>query len=134
MQADLFSARSAAGAITYPPAPALKPHDWPYPGTSPEDSARSCLSRSSDYIEVVASVILRRGGDSMTGAEVLAAIPEDWRMLLGPWAHGSLSQQQGEARGIDVKYVHHEGAGGFHFEYRALDESALRPTGHKEST
>lgn len=132
MQADLFSARSAASSITYPPAPVLKPHDWPYPGMSPEDSARASLSRSSEYIEVVALAILSRGGDLMTGAEVLAAIPEDWRKLLGPWAHGSMSQRQGEARGIEVKYVYHEGAGGFHFQYRALDESALRPAVHKE--
>lgn len=123
MQADLFSARSQASTVTFPPAPALEPHDWPYPGMTPEDSARSAASQCSAYIDVVAAVILRRGGDVMTSAEVLAAIPEDWRALLGQWAHGGLSASQGAMRGIDVKYVHHEGAGGFHFEYRAQDET-----------
>jgi hypothetical protein len=89
---------------------------------TPEDSARSAASRCSAYIDVVTAVILRRGGDVMTGAELLAAILEDWRALLGPWAHGSLSSSQGLLRGIDVKYVSHEGSGGFHFEYRALGE------------
>lgn len=133
MQADLFTARNQAEGISIAPAPPLVPHAWPYPGMTPEDSARACIANSSEFADVVAAVVLRHGGDTMTGAEVLAAIPEDWRTLLGPWAHGSLSHRRGEARGVDVKYVHHEGGGGFHFEYRALDESALRPTGHKES-
>lgn len=118
---DASIVAAPAQVIQILPAPALdlKPHQsWPYPGLSPEDCARAELSRSEEYTQVIAAVIKRHGG-LMTDAEVKAAIPTDWLTLLGRWAHASLSPRQGEDLGIEVKYVGHEGSGGFHFTYKA---------------
>lgn len=122
MQADLFAAQSPAPAI--PPAPILRPHtDWPFPGLDAEDSARAALANSAEYADMLAAVLTSKGEACLTSSQLLALVPDDWRSLLGRWAHASLSHRQGEARGIDVSYVSHEGSGGFHFTYRA--------TGHR---
>lgn len=120
IQDDLFSAKSLAATVVLPPAPELQPHAWPYPGLTPEDSARAALAMSSVYTDLVASVVKARADEKLTTSQVLALIPETWRDLLGKWAHGSLSPRQGEQRGVEVKYVSHDG-GGFHFEYQAMD-------------
>mgnify|MGYP001205288969 CR=1 FL=1 len=120
IQSDLFSAKTLATTVMLPLPPALRPHAWPYPGMTPEDSARAALSLSSEYADLLASAIKARGGVKLTGSQVLALIPDPWRDALGKWAHGSLSARQGEQRGMEVKYVSHDG-GGFHFEYHALD-------------
>jgi hypothetical protein len=120
MQRELFSAKGMAVTVVLPPPPALHPHSWPYPGLSPADSARAALANSSAYADLVASVIKIRGGEKLTGSQVLALVPGAWKDLLGQWAHGSLSADQGVQRGVAVKYVPHDG-GGFHFEYQALD-------------
>ena len=118
---DASIVAAPAQGIQILPAPALdlEPHQsWPYPGLTPVDCARAQLSRSKAYTDVIAAVIKRHGGQ-MTDAEVKAAIPTDWLNLLGRWAHASLSPRQGEDLGIEVKYVGHEGSGGFHFTYKA---------------
>lgn len=118
MQVGLFSAVGAT--VSMPLAPALVPHQWPYPGLSGEDSAKAGLANSEQYADLVAAVIKNQGGARMTDRQVLELIPGDWRALLGRWAHANLSPRQGESRGVDVKYVGHEG-GGFHFSYQAQD-------------
>lgn len=117
MQADLFAA-PAASAVS--PAPALQPHtDWPFPGLDAEDSARAALANSEEYADMLAAVLSNQGEVCLTSSQLLALVPDDWKSLLGRWAHASLSHRQGEARSIDVNYVGHEGGGGFHFTYRA---------------
>ena len=120
MQNELFSGKGIAVTVELLPPPALQPHAWPYPGLTPEDSARAALSISSEYADLVASVIKVRGGEKLTGSQVLSLVPAPWKDVLGQWAHGSLSVRQGEQRAVAVNYVAHDG-GGFHFEYQALD-------------
>lgn len=104
-----------------PAAPRLVAHDWPFPGLSVQDSARSALSKSSAYADLLGSLIHQSGG-LVSQAEVLQMVPSDWKELLGPWAHGHLSHQQAQDRGIRATYVGHdcsgEAAGGFHFQYQ----------------
>lgn len=118
MQADLFSTRSFASTVTIPPAPELVPHSsWPFPGLTPEDSARGNIANSAEYADMLAALVLSRGGDELTGGQVLTLVPADWRALLGRFAHSSMAPRQAEERGIAVRYVGHEGRG-FHFTYR----------------
>lgn len=109
-----------AGTIVIPPAPALEPHAWPYPGLTPENSARAGWAISSEHADMVAAVVKSRGGAELTEAQVLALVPADWRALMGDFAHASLSPREGESRGVDVRYVWHDG-GGFHFTYQAVE-------------
>jgi len=121
IQPDLFSTVDMAPAVELPPAPSLVPHsDWPFPGMSPEDSARAAITLGVQYTELLAAIIKRDGGP-ITDSQVLAAVPEDWRALLGPWAHGHLTHSQGRTHGIHVEYVAHDGdgKGGYHFNYTA---------------
>lgn len=120
MQAELFSAANLAPTVRIPTAPKLVPHyDWPFPGMSPSDSARAGMSMSSEFIETIIATIKAKPDRAGTDAQVLALIPEDWKTLLGPWAHGSIEDRQGRPHGIRVTQVMHEGAGGgFHREYR----------------
>lgn len=120
IQNELFSAKGMAVTVELLPPPALQPHAWPFPGLTPEDSARSALSISSEYADLIASVIKVRGGERLTEFQVFALIPDSWKDALGQWAHGSLSASQGEQRGVAVKFVPHDG-GGYHFEYQTLD-------------
>lgn len=106
-------------AADLPIAPILRPHvDWPYPGLTPEDSARAAIVSSEQYGEMLVAVIKSKGDARVTTQEVLAAVPKDWRDLCGRFAHGNISRSLGEKHGIESIYVDHEGHG-FHFEYRA---------------
>lgn len=99
------------------PAPELVPHNWPYPGLTPVESAQAGLSLSEEFADVIATTFFSQGASVLTTLEVRRRLPQDWCDLLGPYAHASLSSQQAEKRGIECKYVSHDG-GGFHFEYR----------------
>lgn len=123
LQHDLFSLGNLACTVDLPQAPALSLHSWPFPGMTAEDSARAALALSDEFADLCAAVIKRRGGDVLTGAQVTAALPADWRTLLGPWATCALCHRTGAARGIKVQYVHHEGGGGFHFTYQATGDA-----------
>lgn len=99
------------------PAPKLVPHEWPYPGMTPAESAQSSLSQSNEFADVIAATIFSQGSAVLTQQQVCHLIPRDWIELLGKFAHAGLSVSQAEKRGIDCKYVGHEG-GGFHFQYQ----------------
>lgn len=118
-QTSLFDAAGLAATIVIPPAPALEPHAWPYPGMTPEDCARAAWGISSEYSDMLAAVVQAQAGAELTSGQVLAHIPSDWRALLGDWVHASLCPRQGDERGIEVRYVHHDG-GGHHFTYQAV--------------
>lgn len=120
MQIELFSAANLAPTVKVPPAPTLVPHyDWPFPGMSPSDSARAGIAMSSEFTDTIIAVMKANPGRAGTDVQVLALIPEDWKALLGPWAHGRIEDRQGRPHGIRVTQVMHEGpGGGFHREYR----------------
>ncbi|VFR81167.1 hypothetical protein ISE1_2713 [plant metagenome] len=124
MQRDLFGAANLAATVVIPPAPVLAPHyEWPYPGLSPEDSARAGLSGSSEYAQVIIATILAYPDRAGTDAQVLALLPDDWKRLLGRVAHGSICDRQGRPHGIAVTHVTHEGpGGGFHLAYRITED------------
>ena len=118
MQIDLFSIRALAATVSLPPAPELVPDSsWPFPGLTPEDSARASIAISDEYVDMLAALVLSRGGDELTHSQVLELVPPDWRALLGRFAHSSMAPWQAEQRGVAVRHVGHEG-GGFHFTYR----------------
>lgn len=119
-QQSLFSASNLSRTAQVPPAPnRLTPHAWPYPGMTPEDSARASLTQSKEYQEMLASVINASGCERITTKEVLARIPKDWRDICGEYAHATLSNWAAKEHGIEIIYVPHESSGGFHFEYSA---------------
>ena len=96
---------------------------------TPEDSARASIAASESYRDMLATVIKSQGGAELTGKEVLALVPADWRELCGRYAHGALGMQCGERRGIRVKYVHHDD-GGFHFTFQATQDIS-EPAGRR---
>jgi hypothetical protein len=118
-QPGLFDPTSLAATVAIPTAPALEPHAWPYPGLTPENSARAAWGISSEYADMLAAVVQQQAGAELTSGQVLALVPTDWRELLGEWVHASLCPRQGAERGIEVRYVHHDG-GGHHFTYQAV--------------
>lgn len=120
-QEDLFSAGNLAATVSIPAAPTqLTPHtDWPFPGMTPEDSARASMTSSQEYQEMLAAIINAAGGTRLTTTQVLAAIPEDWRDLCGKYTHATVANWVAKKHGIEIIYVGHEGTGGFHFEYQA---------------
>lgn len=123
-QQSLFSASNLANTVEIPLAPNLIPHtDWPFPGMTPENSARASMASSQEYTEMLAAVIKSKGGARMTEKEVLASIPKDWRDLCGCYVHGRISWSIGEQLGIKSTYVSHDG-GGFHFEFSAEGSAA----------
>lgn len=119
VQQSLFSASNLARTVQVPPAPnQLTPHtNWPFPGMTPEDSARATLTRTEGYQEMLASVIKASGTARITTKEVLARVPADWRDLCGKYAHATLANWAAKKHGIEIVYVPHESSGGFHFEY-----------------
>jgi hypothetical protein len=120
-QIDLFSAENLASTEQVPPAPKLIPHtDWPYPGMTPEASAQSAMSGTEAYHQMLAAVIKAHGGGRLTGKQVLAMVPTDWRELCGRFAHATLPNWTAKEHGIEIIYVPHDD-GGLHFEYRAED-------------
>ena len=121
MQSDLFSPANLAATVAIPPAPAaLVLHlDWPFPGTTPEDSARSALANGAEYADMLAAVVKSQGGAELTDGQLFALIPADWRDLLGRYAHALLCPRTGEARGLRVRHVSHDGRG-FHWTYQAV--------------
>lgn len=123
MQPDMFSAVALAAVACMPLAPVLIPHQRPYPGLSGEESARSALSQSTEFVEVIALTIKRANSEMLTDAQVMALLPADWVCLLGRWAHATLAQWQGERHGIRVDYVSH-GDGGHHWQYRVAEGGA----------
>lgn len=118
MQRDLFSPANLASSAVIPEAPQLIAHQWPYPGLSGGDSARSSLAQSAQFVEVIALTIKRSGAALITDAEAKELLPADWKALLGRWAHAALSQWQAELHGIRVEYVSHGADGGHHWQYR----------------
>jgi hypothetical protein len=119
MQADLFSVESLAPTVVVPSVPELVLHaDWPFPGLTPLETARASLGISAEYADMVAAVVLAQGGAELTGAQVAALMPDDWkRELCNPKVAG-ISTREGETRGVAVRYVPHDGGSGFHFTYR----------------
>ncbi|ASN71778.1 hypothetical protein 3S12_44 [uncultured Caudovirales phage] len=118
LQCDLFSPANLASSAAIPTAPQLTAHQWPYPGLSGEDCARSALARSALFTEVIALTIKRSGAALITDAEAEELLPADWKALLGRWVHASLSQWQAELHDIRVEYVSHGAEGGHHWQYR----------------
>jgi hypothetical protein len=121
MQQSLFSAWNLASTVQIPKAPALVPHKWPFPGMTPEDSARAGIANSEEYRDMLAAVIKSQGGAEMTAKQIMALVPADWREVCREYAFCNLDFRCGEQRGIQVKYVPHDG-GGFHFTYQAIDQ------------
>lgn len=103
------------------PAPKLVPHAWPYPGLTPIESAQAGLAMSEEFADVIAATFLSQSASVLTTLQVERLLPQEWRDLLGPYTHASLSSLQAERRGIEAKYVGHDG-GGFHFEYRVKSQ------------
>lgn len=124
-QPSLFDPQNLASSVVIPKAPELVPHKWPFPGMTPEDSARAAWAMTAEYADMLAAVIQSQGGAELTRQQVLALIPKDWRELLGRFVDGSIGWTQGEQRGIETKYVSHDG-GGFHFTFRATNIDLLR--------
>ena len=123
-QFSLFSPNNLAATVQIPPAPKLVPHtSWPYPGMTPETSAQASATGSSEYHEMLAAVIKAQGGARLTGRQVLAAVPQDWRELCGQFAHGNIANWCARRHGIEVNYTDHEGKG-FHFDYQAKEVAA----------
>lgn len=123
-QLTLFGAANLASTVHVPAAPRLTPHtDWPYPGMTPEDSARASMSRTEAYHEMLAAVIKANGGARLTTSEVLAAVPADWREVCGKYVHATLPNWTAKEHGIEIIYVPHDD-GGLHFEYRAHGSDA----------
>lgn len=120
MTGDLFSTANLARTIVIPPAPVLD-HEryaaWPYPGMTAEDCARSALSLSAKYADMLEAVIRSQGDANLTSDQIKALISQDWRDLMGRWLYGGMCARVAEQRGIVAKYVSHDGKG-FHFTYR----------------
>ena len=119
-QPSLFGLQNLASSVVMPKAPGLVIHTWPFPGMTPEDSGRAAWAGSEEYADMLAAVIQSQGGAELVNKQILSLIPKDWRDLLGQFAHGSIGWAQGEQRGIQTKYVGHDG-GGFHFTYQATN-------------
>lgn len=126
-QATLFSPDNLAATVEIPSPPALVPHAWPFPGLTPEDSARAAMAISSEYMDMLAAVIKAQGAAVLTDKQVMALVPKEWRDLLGIFGHMALDFRTGEERGIKVDYVSHDG-GGFHFTYQAIEIQQQRKT------
>lgn len=124
-QPSLFDLGNLAATVVVPQAPALVPHEWPFPGMTPENSARAAVANSPEYADMLAAVILAQGAGAFTSKQVLSFVPTDWRELCGEYAHGSLDFRHGEERGIVVKYVAHDD-GGFHFTYQGDETNQAR--------
>lgn len=119
MKRDLMTPPLKFDLEPMPAAPVLVPHTQPFPGMTPEDSARAALSMSAAFADVIAVTIKHHGRSALlSGSQVRALLPKDWLDVLGGWAHGSLSQVAAQRHGIDITHVTHEGSGGFHCEYR----------------
>jgi hypothetical protein len=101
-----------------PAAPALIPHAWPFPGMTPEDSARAEIAHSAAYDDMLAAVIKSHPGGPLTAKQLLAMIPADWQAICGKYVHASLDIRPAAQRGVEVTYTPHDD-GGFHFSYRA---------------
>lgn len=117
---DLFSPRNLARTVVIPPAPALDAERhaaWPYPGMTAEDCARSAISMSPEYADMLEAVIRSQGDARLTSDEIKALIPQDWRDLMGRWLYGGMCAREADQRGIQAIYVSHDG-NGFHFSYR----------------
>lgn len=125
-QVELFSAANPACTFKIPTPPALEPHyEWPYPGLSPEDSARASVASSALYMDLLITLVKQHGGPMLTDSQLLALVPEAWRALLGPWTHACLCPRLVEPHGIEVSQVVHDGGGdGFHWVYRVTDSLA----------
>jgi len=124
-QALLFSPSNLAKTVQIPTAPDLVPHQWPFPGMTPEDSARAGIANSEEYFDMLAAVIKAQGSSELTKHQVLALVPAEWRALCGKYAHGSLCYRSANKRAIEVKYVHHDDHG-HHFTFQAIDEHQQR--------
>lgn len=121
MQSDLFSVANLAATVAIPPPPPalVLSLGWPFPGMTPEDCARASLASSDDYADMLAAIVKSQGGAELTDGQLFALIPADWRELLGRYAHALLCPRIGEARGLRVRYVSHDGRG-FHWTYQAV--------------
>jgi hypothetical protein len=123
-QQSLFGPANLAKAVQIPPAPKLVPHyGWPLPGMTPETSAQASMATSPSYHEMLAAVIKARGTGPLTAQQVLAIVPQDWRELCGPYAHGNIAKWCANRHGIEITWTDHEGKGG-HLGYRAVEVEA----------
>ena len=108
MQCDLFSAASLAPTIQVPPAPALDLasfQEWPSPGYTPRECAQAALSRSSEYMDMLAAVVKAQSGNRLSSDGLKALIPDDWRKLIGKYLHASMVEWQCKPRGIELSYL-----------------------------
>lgn len=119
-QPDLFSVDNLAATVQIPKPPALVPHQWPFPGMTPEASARAAMAHGEEYRDMLAAVIKSQGNAVLTGDQVFALVPAEWREVCGSFGHCNLDFRCCEKRGIKMEYVPHDG-GGFHFTYQAID-------------
>lgn len=122
-QAQLFGAANLAATVQIPEPPAVVPHSWPFPGITPEDSARAAIANSPEYADMLAAVIKSQGAAKLTAGQVFNLIPQDWRQVCGRYTHASLDVRRGKERGIEVVYVSHDN-GGFHWTYAAAEYEA----------
>lgn len=102
-QPDLFSADNLASTVQIPKAPALVPHQWPFPGMTPEDSARAGIANSEEFRDMLATVIKSQGNAVLTSKQVNALIPADWRELCRSFTYCNLDFRCCEKRGIKME-------------------------------
>ncbi|WP_353192151.1 hypothetical protein [Pandoraea pnomenusa] len=91
---------------------------WPFPGLTAAETAQSTLARSPEFTAVIAATILSLDHTAPAESQVIAALPDEWKAALRDWVHGRLTDYEAKPYGIQVTFVAHEGAGGFHFTYR----------------
>lgn len=125
-QASFFDDEDLASPAAIPAAPELIPHEWPFPGMSPQDSARAAMARSPDYYAMLAAVLKNQPSGELTNKQLLSKVPDDWRAVCGKYAHGQLDFRHGKEFGVRVTFVSHED-GGFHFSYCAEAQPLYSP-------
>lgn len=103
--------------------PSLTPHlAWPFPGMTPDDSARADLVRSEAYFNMLADCIKTGPRGQITAQQLLALVPAEWKAVCGRYTHARLPFWAAAQRGVETIYVSHDD-GGFHMEYRlAIEE------------
>lgn len=90
---------------------------WPFPGLTALETAQSVHAQSPEFKAVIAATALTIGHVAPTESQVLAALPDEWKVSLGRWSHASLTETEAKLRGLEVKHVSHDGHG-YHFGYR----------------
>lgn len=125
MQADLFSAASLARTVTIPAAPVLdigRYQEWPFPGSTPRETAQAATASSPEYSDMLAAVIKTQGGVSLSKQGLQVLVPDEWRKLLGKYTHANMTDGQCKQRGIEIKYLPRPD-GGFVTMYQPQEQS-----------